>query len=617
MLTPFGIACAGDHDPWSDSALVTIAIRPFSDDEESAMKHIAATYGDAAIRTEPNPPAVELDFSETNVRRRIHDDSLNVLDPLVEVAREVRLDSQPITDSAIEHLERFGELRILSLAGTDVSDAATKRILGFKSLSEVDLSDTLMTEFAVSALAADRGKKTPLHVVRDGPIDRLRSAGVAIAGKNDPTLGRNGFVATVPFADQFQRLVPLLKEAPRLVGLVLTSSDVSDELVTENLVKQLKFLKALDLRGTIVSPQQVALLQKQFPGLKLQWDAPLTQLRLVGRVKDEESGVSIDLAGKKIDGRSWLLLTQVDKLKTLNLSGVPIDDLAFERLVQLKCLKQLTLQETGLAGQRILDLCRRIPSLVTLDVQKSAIARDRILLRAILAELRGHDRIQGSVRPEPIDEGPELLVAPFDEAAADRARAAWAAYLNSPEETTNTMGIKLLLIPPGEFRMGSEETYLELVDRFPNVREAEEENPVSRLGLESARPQHVVRITKPFYLSAHEITNGQFKKFTDARKAHADKRNPKVEWGPSAGKSPDPQEQSVSEGQDVPASYWGMETNEKAPVVNVNWLEAVAFCDWLSRTEGKIYRLPTEAEWEYACRAGRSPGIGTAMTRNT
>ncbi len=333
------------------------------------MKRIAATYGDAAIRTEPNPPAVELDFSDPNVRRPISDDALNALDPLVEVAREVRLDSQPVTDRAIEHLERFGELRILSLAGTDVSDAGTKRILGFKSLAEINLSDTLVTESAVAALAADRGKKLPLHVVRNGPIDRLRSAGVTIAGKNDATLGRNGFVATVPRADQFQKVVPLLTEAPRLVGLVLTKSDVSDELVTENLVRQLRFLQAMDLRGTIVSPEQVALLHKQFPRLTLQWDPPLTQLRLVGSVKDEEGGVSIDLAGKKIDGRSWVLLTQVEKLKSLNLSGVPIDDLAFERLVQLKSLKQLTLEGTGLAGERIVELCRRNP--LSCDARRS------------------------------------------------------------------------------------------------------------------------------------------------------------------------------------------------------------------------------------------------------
>jgi formylglycine-generating enzyme required for sulfatase activity len=56
-----------------------------------------------------------------------------------------------------------------------------------------------------------------------------------------------------------------------------------------------------------------------------------------------------------------------------------------------------------------------------------------------------------------------------------------------------------------------------------------------------------------------------------------------------------------------PQYHWratGWKQTKQHPVVNVSWNDAVAFCQWLSKKEGKTYRLPTEAEWEYACRAG-------------
>ena len=162
---------------------------------------------------------------------------------------------------------------------------------------------------------------------------------------------------------------------------------------------------------------------------------------------------------------------------------------------------------------------------------------------------------------------------------------------------TNFVGMKLVRIPAGEFLMGSPVAMVTLADEL---------GPVAR------DIQHRVRITKPFYLGMHEVTVWQFRLFvddtgykTDAEKdgwrwnefmGEFDFRDPKVNW-----RNPN------------------FTQNDSHPVVNVSWNDAVAFCRWLSRKEGQTYRLPSEAEWEYACRAGTSTrfAFGGTLSSNT
>lgn len=87
------------------------------------------------------------------------------------------------------------------------------------------------------------------------------------------------------------------------------------------------------------------------------------------------------------------------------------------------------------------------------------------------------------------------------------------------------------------------------------------------------KPVHTVRLGE-FYMSKYEVTFSEYDKFCEATK----------------------REKPSDEG-------WGRGSR---PVINVSWDDAVAYCSWLSRTTGKTYRLPTEAEWEYAARGGSS-----------
>ena len=165
------------------------------------------------------------------------------------------------------------------------------------------------------------------------------------------------------------------------------------------------------------------------------------------------------------------------------------------------------------------------------------------------------------------------------------------ARIQKPSETggqalktmTNSIGMKLVLIPAGEFLMGSpaEDT------RAPA----------------NEKPQHRVRITRPFYLGVTEVTRGQFRRFVDATGYRTE--------GQRDGKGGFGWNKETKRSECNPKFTWlnpgGFEQTDEHPVVQVSWNDAVAFAEWLSSKEGKTYRLPTEAEWEYACLAGSPP----------
>ncbi len=152
-----------------------------------------------------------------------------------------------------------------------------------------------------------------------------------------------------------------------------------------------------------------------------------------------------------------------------------------------------------------------------------------------------------------------------------------------PNVITNSIGMKLVKIPAGEFMMGSEESRTSTLEKYPYCE------PTS---LDGELPRHRVRITRPFYMGKYEVTLREYHKYANDMRYKADEfRTGIPSWA---------QENSQFTG----SSRFQPSELLDHPVVFATWNEAEGFCNWLSKKEGKNYRLPTEAEWEYACRAG-------------
>ena len=140
---------------------------------------------------------------------------------------------------------------------------------------------------------------------------------------------------------------------------------------------------------------------------------------------------------------------------------------------------------------------------------------------------------------------------------------------DQPNVLTNSIDMKLVLIPKGTFMMGS---------------------PPDEKGSQKDERRHEVTISRDYHLGMHEVTQAQYKKIMG--------KNPSYFQG-----------DLVAERHPETGRLVKEVDSANHPVEQVSWRDAVEFCQRLSalpeeKKAGRVYRLPTEAEWEYACRAG-------------
>jgi eukaryotic-like serine/threonine-protein kinase len=278
-------------------------------------------------------------------------------------------------------------------------------------------------------------------------------------------------------------------------------------------------------------------------------------------------------------------LARCKKLATLNLGATGITDAGLDSLKSIKTLKTLLIRNTTVsaaAAKKLaesLPLCRIVGKGFTIEPKQAGDSRP-IPVAEVIDPWPQFDRA-----PLPAWElpkgAPKPALAPFDAKQAKQHQKEWAAYLKKPEVLKNSIGMKLALIPPGEFDLG-------------NLKPIQDPKYSKRR----------IRLTDGYYLSTTAVTYGQFKKFVDETgyKTYAEttgkgvvgvfadwnQNYPEYNWKKPGPKDPSPDH----------------------PVVAMTMADASAFCRWLSKKEKATYRLPTEAEWENACRAGSTSPRG-------
>ena len=403
---------------------------------------------------------------------------------------------------------------------------------------------------------------------QQAPIPSLSTARPEVPAELETCFQR--MVAKEP-GDRYQSMAEVVTALERVLaelsGQSATAGATADEPSSAVVARTLAFLDEVKPRGAVTKQQKTA--------------AEARTLPYVGPEHDTTS----NFAGRARGLVAWM------RKRPLLLLGIGCGMIAVVVVLIVLNLRQGTLvveidEQSGKdvqvavsqGGEKVQVADAKSGWTLSLDVGKYDLAvqggDDQFQLdsQSVTVTHGGQVKVKVTLKPS------SLAVAPFDAKQARKYQERWARQLGMQVEITNSIGMKLVLIPPGEFQMGSPKELIE------EELKAHGEDQRYKEHLPGEGPQHRVRITKPFYLGTYLVTQGEYQRVMGVN--------------PSAFSATGGDKDKVA-GQDT----------KRFPVENVSWDDAVEFCRKLSdmpaeKAAGRTYLLPSEAQWEYACRAG-------------
>jgi formylglycine-generating enzyme required for sulfatase activity len=398
------------------------------------------------------------------------------------------------------------------------------------------------------------------------------------------------------------------KDTHKIENGVVTELSFSTVRVTDiSPLKALKWLKKLVIAPSMLNQKGALADLAPLKGLPLTWlwchnnpindltplrGMPLTILSFNGTQVSDLS----PLNGMKLTSLSFsdTLVADLAPLENMPLSLLWCNN---TKVTDLSPLRAMPLQELkcDFVADRDAAILRDIKSLARINDMPAAAFWKRV--GPVMVRVSPSVPSIATQTPSPSQGTVPTILSP---AATTKLSPAATAKAQTGQPFVSSIGMELLYIPPGEFLMGStkgEQAWAAQNGSSENVVRQEGEQPRKTM------------IKEGFWLGRTEVTVGQWKAFvmatgykTDAeKKGYADHAlqigRP---WGRVDGLSwRDP--------------GFGSAPQDRDAVSCISWNDAVAFCEWLTEQErkagrlalGQVVRLPTEAEWEYACRAGR------------